>query len=54
MTPDEAIHKRYWLLHNLDWLMDECAYHKENKYNYSNKISPIWTFDAPEGKIEVK
>lgn len=47
---DDKLSKRYWIVRNIEWLMDEVVFHKENHEYYKNKKIPLWDLGAERGE----
>lgn len=55
MTDDElALRRRFWILSNLEWLMAEVTFHRDNDIFFRNEKIPVWKLDTQEGKAKVQ
>lgn len=43
---DTILKRRNWLLKNIDWLMAEVVFHRENEEYFKNDSQVLWHFDA--------
>ena len=52
-TTDDRLSKRYWIVKNFDWLMDEVIFHKENHEYYKNRKIHFWDLGAEKGQADL-
>lgn len=50
---DEILRKRFWLLKNLDWFLDEAVFHREMKEYFKLPKMRVWSLNEDEGKAKV-
>jgi hypothetical protein len=49
----DVISKRYWLLNNMEWFLNECVYHRDNRINYNDNKVVVWRLGESEGKAKI-
>lgn len=54
MTDDEILSRRFWLIKNIDWLMGEVNFHKDNQDVYNNDKIKVWEFDQEKGSAKIE
>ena len=47
------LNRRHWMIKNIDWLMDEMVFHKENYDYFKNKSFRLWTLDEETGEADL-
>lgn len=45
--------RRYWVIKNIDWLMDEMVFHRTHSEYFKNKAIPLWTLNEPTGEADL-
>lgn len=51
---EELLKRRFWVMSNLEWLMGEVGFHKDNDLFFRNDKIDVWKLDTPEGKATIK
>ena len=52
-TKDEILKKRFWLIQNIEFFLNECVYHRDHRDDYSDDKIVVWRFDTEEGKAKI-
>jgi hypothetical protein len=50
---DIVLKKRYWLIQNFDWFLDEAIFHRNMKDYFSADKFKVWDYGAEEGKVRL-